>query len=81
MSQTPNEITTFFHCRKCVGASDARDIITGTHEGYQQDIEVGWTRLGFQVWCRRHNSNIVHINFLGQKVDFAGPNDGPPEDN
>ena len=27
---------------------------------------------GIQVWCRRHDANVVHVNFNGQKfkADF-----------
>lgn len=30
-------------------------------------LEVGWTRLGLQVWCKRHKCNVVHIDFEGEK--------------
>ena len=26
-------------------------------------VEVGWTNQGFQVWCTRHNTNVIHIDF------------------
>ena len=26
-------------------------------------FEVGWTKQGFQVWCTRHNTNVIHIDF------------------
>jgi hypothetical protein len=31
---------------------------------YQQN-DIGWTELGLQVWCRRHQANIAHIDFQG----------------
>ena len=31
-------------------------------------IDVGFTDYGIQVWCRRHKSNIVHIDFQGAKM-------------
>ena len=35
-------------------------------------IDVGFTRIGIQVWCQRHNKNICHIDFEGNKpvADF-----------
>lgn len=27
----------------------------------------GWTKRGIQVWCVRHNCNVVHIDFEGHK--------------
>ena len=26
-------------------------------------VDVGFTRIGIQVWCQRHNKNICHIDF------------------
>jgi hypothetical protein len=28
-------------------------------------LEAGWTALGFQVWCRRHDVNVIHVDFEG----------------
>ena len=40
-------------------------------EGYSpqtwSQLEIGWTRLGIQVWCRRHELNILHMDFEGHK--------------
>ena len=35
-------------------------------------LEVGFTAHGFQVWCRRHDANIVHVDFDGARprADF-----------
>ena len=30
-----------------------------------QKIQVGWTDHGIQVWCVRHDCNIVHLDFEG----------------
>lgn len=49
------EIQAFMHCGLCIKNS------------LPQSIEAGWTALGFQVWCRTHNCNIVHVDFEGQK--------------
>lgn len=31
-------------------------------------LDVGFTAVGLQVWCRRHDSNIVHIDFEGREL-------------
>ena len=35
-------------------------------------VDVGFTRIGIQVWCQRHNKNICHIDFEGNRpsADF-----------
>jgi hypothetical protein len=49
------EIQAFIHCGACL------------KESLPQNIEAGWTPLGFQVWCRNHDCNIVHVDFEGSK--------------
>jgi hypothetical protein len=62
-----NEIEMFFHCGQCMAEyrADFADRMTPREYG---SVEVGWTRLGLQVWCTRHELNVIHIDFLGQKV-------------
>lgn len=35
-------------------------------------LDVGFTDMGMQVWCRRHDTNVVHIDFDGVRpaADF-----------
>lgn len=49
------QILAFMHCHLCMV------------EKRKPDIEAGWTQLGFQVWCRNHNVNILHVDFEGHK--------------
>ena len=58
--KSENEIVSFFHCKKC-----SADIPPGMSPSDYQDIEVGSTEIGLQVWCKRHDENIVHIDFEG----------------
>ena len=57
-----NSILAYMHCRRCVETMP---------EGFSPQtwsrLSVGWTELGFQVWCNRHNVNIVHVDFEGQQ--------------
>ena len=31
-------------------------------------FDVGFTAKGIQVWCRRHDANVVHIDFQGREL-------------
>ena len=31
-------------------------------------FEVGFTNLGIQIWCIRHNINVCHIDFDGNQL-------------
>jgi len=35
-------------------------------------LDVGFTDRGLQVWCRRHQANVVHLDFEGRtpEADF-----------
>jgi len=57
-----NEIRLYMHCRKC---SDEKP--EGIAPRDWATTETGWTKLGFQVWCKRHDLNIVHVDFEGHK--------------
>ncbi len=46
------QISTYMHCRNCMSGK----------------LAVGFTKLGLQVWCENCNLNVLHLNFLGQKV-------------
>ena len=39
----------------------------GTSPSDWARLECGWTDLGFQVWCKRHDINILHVDFEGHK--------------
>ena len=58
-------------CSKCeaeflLGSTDSRSL-----QDYSR-LDIGFTSIGVQVWCRRHDTNVVHIDFAGQKptADF-----------
>ena len=58
-------------CSKCeteflLGSTDSRSL-----QNYSR-LDIGFTSIGVQVWCRRHDVNVVHIDFAGQKptADF-----------
>jgi hypothetical protein len=51
-----NELRGYIHCGMCLKENAG-----------PQMLEIGWTKLGLQIWCRRHNANVMHIDFQGQK--------------
>jgi hypothetical protein len=61
-----NEIVVFIHCRKCVA-----ELPVGFSPRDYAQIEVGYTKTGYQVWCKRHECHIEFIP-LPQK-DILAP--------
>lgn len=58
-----NEIQLYLHCARCLAELPGSG---ESAESYSR-LNVGWTAIGLQVWCRRHNANIVHIDFEGHQ--------------
>ena len=62
-----NHITQHVVCAKCEeeylgGLTDSSSLKNYTK------LDIGFTNIGIQVWCRRHNANVVHVDFEGQKL-------------
>jgi hypothetical protein len=69
-----NRIGAFLHCRKCL-----TEMPPGTAPRDWARLESGWTKEGLQIWCVRHDINVLDLDFEGQKLtrlpdDFAGKN-------
>ena len=62
MVSNEKEIALYLHCGLCLEQKTK-----GKSMAEFKDLEVGWTEKGIQVWCRRHDCNVVHIDFEGQK--------------
>lgn len=60
-----NHIVQYFHCKQCLDELP-EDISPKDYARF----EVGWTQHGFQVRCVRHDMNVIHIDFMGQKVTY-----------
>ena len=56
-----NEITQYMHCQLCLEEKPA-DIAPREWARTQ----AGFTKLGMQVWCVRHDVNICHMDFQGK---------------
>lgn len=59
-----NEIKLYLHCGLCLDELKDLDLDLSPQE--YQKIQVGWTEGGIQVWCNRHDCNLVNIDFEGQ---------------
>ena len=57
-----NEIKMYYHCGICL---KQRPKNISPSEWCR--VEVGATKLGIQVWCKRHQANIVHVDFQWKK--------------
>jgi len=61
-----NKIHLYFHCKKCL-----EELPMGMSPRDFSRNETGWTKEGIQVWCIRHDENVVHLDFKGNKVGYA----------
>lgn len=57
-----NQIKMYMHCARCLGDRPP----TVSPADYSQ-LDIGWTDHGLQVWCRRHDCNVLHVDFEGVK--------------
>lgn len=53
-------ILTYLHCGQCL-----EELPNGTSPRDWAQLSVGWTRAGLQVWCKRHECNVMHVDFEG----------------
>lgn len=58
-----NEIEMYFHCRECLEELKIKALPLSPAE--YAKLEVGYTKRGIQVWCRRHDQNVMHMDFEG----------------
>ncbi len=63
MSKKEPEIGAYLHCAKCL-----EELPETESPASFARLSVGWTRLGLQVWCSRHDLNVINLDFKGQKV-------------
>lgn len=61
-----NKVYLYFHCRQCEEENRPRAVSMNDFAR----LSCGWTEKGVQVWCNRHDCNVVALDFLGQKVDY-----------
>jgi hypothetical protein len=57
-----NEILSFHHCGMCLA-----ELPPDTSPKEYARQQAGFTKLGIQIWCNRHDVNIMHVDFQGQR--------------
>ncbi|KKN10926.1 hypothetical protein LCGC14_1031550 [marine sediment metagenome] len=60
-----NEMTSFLHCKQCINEWKDHKA-PGLSPREYASLEIGYTKWGFQVWCKRHDCNVLHIDFEGE---------------
>lgn len=70
-----NGIVMFFHCANCM---KAKPPCVSPREWAQ--LEVGWTKQGLQVWCKRCEANVMHIHFEGKQHPANLTRAEPPDE-
>ena len=68
MKHLLNSITEAVVCSKCFDELEQGVSDMGSLQ-QQASLDVGFTDRGLQVWCRRHQVNVVHIDFAGMSLD------------
>lgn len=77
------EIRGFYHCGLCVAeykrlrADDSPEVRDQSPGDFMR-LEIGSTQYGFQVWCRRHDVNVIHADFEGKKITANMTRAGAP---
>lgn len=61
MISNENEIKLYLHCKQCL---DERPKHISPKDWSRN--QAGWTTEGIQLWCNRHEANIIHIDFQGK---------------
>ena len=62
------KIRGYIHCGKCINDYKTDPAAIDLSPKDYQRIQAGWTKLGLQIWCTRHDCNIVHIDFEGKQL-------------
>ena len=63
-----NQINQHVICGKCKEEFQVGSTNSSSLQAYTK-LDVGFTKIGIQVWCRRHDANVVQVNFDGQKLE------------
>lgn len=62
MTTNKLSIRAYIHCVLCI-----KELPPGQSPQDYQRIQTGWTIEGLQIWCVRHDCNIMNIDFEGVK--------------
>lgn len=56
-------ITMYVHCRECLDELMAMPLEERVSPQEWSQLDVGWTGQGIQVWCVRHDKNVLDLDF------------------
>lgn len=65
MISDDNKIEQFLHCGLCINELKAMGGEQSPRD--YANFSVGWTIQGLQVWCNRHDCNVLHVDFEGKQ--------------
>jgi len=66
MISNENKIEQYLHCDLCIKEWLQLEQPKCSPKDYAR-IQAGFTPEGLQVWCNRHECNVVHIDFEGAR--------------
>ena len=69
MYDATNNISLYLHCKKCL-----EELPEEVSPSEYSNTQAGWTKKAIQVWCNRHDIDIINLDFDGQKVAYATDN-------
>lgn len=58
---TELQIVSYMHCRMCF-----------TENAKPQLLEIGFTKAGIQIWCKRHDINVMHMALTAEEKEKSG---------
>lgn len=65
---TDNQIVMYLHCGLCIEDYKREAALMGSASPAQMArLNVGWTPRGIQVWCAKHDCNVVNVDFEGAR--------------
>jgi len=69
--ESDNKIQSYFHCGLCVKESleiiSKKEFKKGQSPRDFVQLEIGWTKIGIQIWCKKHDCNVIHLDFEGHQ--------------
>ena len=55
MYDATNNISLYLHCKKCL-----EELPEEVSPSEYSNTQAGWTKKGIQVWCNRHDMDIIN---------------------
>ena len=65
-SNNPCQIRLYLHCVQCREAQPEDE-----PPNEFERVKIGWTDRGIQVWCVRHDAEVIHLDLMDRKIKRA----------